>query len=224
MARPWTLALALCGVAACREDNPAFVEPSSDVTGQETSAADEESTGTPQTSCGNGVLDPGEACDDGNTDDTDDCVAGCVPATCGDGFVWAGVEACDGLDVGGNTCDDLGGAGGGLACTATCEVDASACACGTSAVPVGGECPASCTGGCTATACTIDCSNNGSCSGDALVCPPGWDCTVLCTGNDSCGDATIACSDWACQVSCAGNNGCAGAAVTCGSGVCDVSC
>src|SRR5262249_4569774 len=45
--------------------------------------------------CGNGVLDLGEACDDGNTDDTDACTSECEAATCGDGFVQAGVEACD---------------------------------------------------------------------------------------------------------------------------------
>src|SRR5262249_876252 len=45
--------------------------------------------------CGNGVLDLGEDCDDGNTDNTDACTSECQPATCGDGFVQAGVEACD---------------------------------------------------------------------------------------------------------------------------------
>jgi cysteine-rich repeat protein len=45
--------------------------------------------------CGNGVVDLSEACDDGNTDDTDACTSECQPATCGDGFVQAGVEACD---------------------------------------------------------------------------------------------------------------------------------
>lgn len=37
--------------------------------------------------CGNGVLDPGESCDDGNLYDDDDCLSTCVPARCGDGFV-----------------------------------------------------------------------------------------------------------------------------------------
>ncbi len=45
--------------------------------------------------CGNGMPDPGEACDDGNMDNTDDCVAGCMLASCGDGHVWAGMEDCD---------------------------------------------------------------------------------------------------------------------------------
>jgi cysteine-rich repeat protein len=46
-------------------------------------------------SCGDGILQAGETCDDGNTDDTDACLSTCIAATCGDGFVHAGVEACD---------------------------------------------------------------------------------------------------------------------------------
>ena len=45
--------------------------------------------------CGNGILDPGEQCDDGNNDNTDGCLITCVIATCGDGFTEVGVEACD---------------------------------------------------------------------------------------------------------------------------------
>ncbi len=45
--------------------------------------------------CGNGVLDLGETCDDGNADESDACLSDCQPATCGDGFVRSGVEQCD---------------------------------------------------------------------------------------------------------------------------------
>jgi MYXO-CTERM domain-containing protein len=47
------------------------------------------------TCCGNGLPDALEGCDDGNVFDTDACLTTCVPASCGDGFVWATVEACD---------------------------------------------------------------------------------------------------------------------------------
>src|SRR5262249_2761034 len=47
------------------------------------------------TACGNGVLELGEACDDGNADNTDACTTACKPAVCGDGYVEAGVEECD---------------------------------------------------------------------------------------------------------------------------------
>ena len=38
---------------------------------------------------------PGEARDDGDDDNTDACLSTCVVASCGDGFVQAGVEECD---------------------------------------------------------------------------------------------------------------------------------
>ncbi len=44
--------------------------------------------------CGDGVLGPDELCDDGDDDVMDACVM-CQPASCGDGYVHAGVEACD---------------------------------------------------------------------------------------------------------------------------------
>ena len=44
----------------------------------------------------------GDVYDNGNADDSDSCVAGCKPAICGDGLVYAGIEACDD----GNAVDD----------------------------------------------------------------------------------------------------------------------
>jgi cysteine-rich repeat protein len=44
--------------------------------------------------CGNGVVEPGEACDDGNTVDDDGCTNACVLGSCGNGVLDAG-EACD---------------------------------------------------------------------------------------------------------------------------------
>ncbi len=45
--------------------------------------------------CGNGVVEPGEGCDDGNDDDLDACLSTCEPASCGDGLVFEGEEECD---------------------------------------------------------------------------------------------------------------------------------
>lgn len=60
---------------------------------------------TPLGSCGDGTLDPGEACDDGNDVDTDGCRNDCSVASCGDGVVHEGVEACDdGNDVDTDAC------------------------------------------------------------------------------------------------------------------------
>jgi cysteine-rich repeat protein len=60
---------------------------------------------TPVT-CGDGVLDPEEHCDDGNDSELDDCLSSCELSYCGDGFVRAGVEGCDdGNDWGGDGCN-----------------------------------------------------------------------------------------------------------------------
>jgi cysteine-rich repeat protein len=46
-------------------------------------------------SCGNGVRDPGEDCDDGNDSNEDACLSSCRFNVCGDGYVRTGVEECD---------------------------------------------------------------------------------------------------------------------------------
>lgn len=45
--------------------------------------------------CGNGKVEAGEDCDDGDDDNSDACVEGCQAASCGDGFVQVSVEECD---------------------------------------------------------------------------------------------------------------------------------
>jgi cysteine-rich repeat protein len=45
--------------------------------------------------CGNGAVEAGEECDDGNQSDTDGCLTTCRFATCGDGQVRLHVEECD---------------------------------------------------------------------------------------------------------------------------------
>jgi MYXO-CTERM domain-containing protein len=49
----------------------------------------------PVSCCGDTQLDPLEECDDGNLEDSDECLSTCVLATCGDGIVHEGVEECD---------------------------------------------------------------------------------------------------------------------------------
>ncbi|EDM77225.1 putative lipoprotein [Plesiocystis pacifica SIR-1] len=69
-------------------------EETADETTEETTEEETE-TGPPPAECGNGVVEGDEACDDANDDNTDDCLDDCTAASCGDGFIQAGVEACD---------------------------------------------------------------------------------------------------------------------------------
>ncbi|HEY8378931.1 MAG TPA: DUF4215 domain-containing protein [Nannocystis sp.] len=74
--------------------------------------------------CGDGVVDPGEECDDGNDVDGDACTNACTNAVCGDGIVGPG-EMCDDGNM--NDEDD---------CTNAC----APASCGDGIVQVGEEC------------------------------------------------------------------------------------
>jgi cysteine-rich repeat protein len=67
--------------------------------------------------CGDGILDPGEACDDANQGDGDGCDSNCTPTACGNGVVTAGEEC------------DAGNGASGDCCSSVCllEPDGSAC-------------------------------------------------------------------------------------------------
>lgn len=73
------------------------------------------STGTGSTSCGNGIVDDGEECDDGNQDNTDGCNTICTGPSCGNGVVEAGEDCDDGNNSEFDTCPSdcqQGGTGG----------------------------------------------------------------------------------------------------------------
>src|SRR5262249_26590432 len=100
---------------------------------------------------GDGVVDPGEGCDDGNKDATDACTSQCKPASCGDGFVQAGTEGCD--DGTANS-DAVPGA-----CRTTCQK----ASCGDGVTDPGEECDDGNQvndGGCN-TACALPASGDG---------------------------------------------------------------
>jgi cysteine-rich repeat protein len=156
------------------------------------------------TSCGDGVEDTGEECDDGNTDDTDACLSTCQDASCGDGFVQTGVETCDD----GNTvpddgcetdcsyscttdteCDDLESCNGGE----TCDTTAHACEDGTP--PAEG------------TPCTLPTGGAGNCRGEVCASPLCGNGTV--DSGEECDDGNTENTD-ACLSTCV--------AATCGDG------
>src|ERR1043166_810778 len=54
--------------------------------------------------CGNGVLDPGEGCDDANNVDGDGCDTNCSGTGCGNGIATAGEDCDDGNHTSGDGC------------------------------------------------------------------------------------------------------------------------
>ena len=84
--------------------------------------------------CGNGVVNPCEQCDDGNSNNSDGCTNLCRQNVCGDGYVNVGVEVCDGTNLGALTssaCADYAPGiytGGLVRCAGDCsDYDLSAC-------------------------------------------------------------------------------------------------
>ena len=72
-----------------------------DEAGADDSVADELAESAVDTAvprCGDGIVQTGEECDDGNSFDDDACLSGCRSARCGDGVVRTGVEECDSTD------------------------------------------------------------------------------------------------------------------------------
>jgi len=62
----------------------------------------------PDGACGDGIVDPGEACDDGEANaDTESCKTNCMRQACGDGFVGPGEGCDDGNDVPDDACTDV---------------------------------------------------------------------------------------------------------------------
>ena len=133
--------------------------------------------------CGDGNLNPGEQCDDGNNIDGDGCTATCMTEYCGDGVVNnAGLE----------TCDD-GGTVDGDGCSASCQIegctDPLAPNYNPAAVVDDGSCDAYCGDG------TIDpgetCDDGNNIDGDG--------CSANCQSDESCGngiqDPGEACDD-----------------------------
>ena len=98
-----------------------------------------------QIACGNGKLDPGEQCDDGNNFNSDGCESDCTRPKCGNGILDIGEKCDDGNALNGDGCDanctlpacgngildtgekcDDGNALNGDGCDATCTISALA--------------------------------------------------------------------------------------------------
>lgn len=61
--------------------------------------------GADEITCGDGTVNPGEECDDGNAADGDGCDSNCTLTACGNGIVTAGEVCDDGNTAAGDCCD-----------------------------------------------------------------------------------------------------------------------
>ncbi len=143
--------------------------------------------------CGDGIVQLGESCDDGNTTDCDGCSAACVTETgCGDGAV-CGAEACD--DGNRRDCDG---------CSSACAIEAGVqCGDGTVNAACGEQCDPP------GAACTALCQNVPVC-GDGVV---------SADAGETCDDGNTADCD-GCSATCRLETGCGDGAV-CGAEACD---
>lgn len=110
--RRWWIGTVFCLTAAssaCTDDE--IPDPGSEALTDD-EGNDSAGEGHEQPDCGNGTLDPGEACDDGNTANDDACTNACMLPACGDGIVQP--EA-------GEVCDD-GNSVPGDGCTVNCKL------------------------------------------------------------------------------------------------------
>ena len=147
--------------------------------------------------CGNGVLDPGEACDGAllnNATCVDEgfeggviaCNPGCTLDVsgcyaCGDGMA-GGPEECDGMDLVGMACTDMGFDSGTLACSGGCTYDVSGCGTCSNGVIDGAEvCDGMDLG-----LQTCVTAGGGTFQGGTLACAA--DCTFDTSGCFECGD------------------------------------
>jgi cysteine-rich repeat protein len=166
--------------------------------------------------CGNGIVEEGEECDDGNDIDDDGCTNACTLPTCGDGIVQDGEECDDGNDIDDDECTNactLPTCGDGIVqdgeeCDDGNDIDDDECTnactlptCGDGIVQAGEECDDGNdddNDGCLSTCVVATCGDGfvytgvEDCDGDL---PGGNDCAALgdwTEGEFVCGDDCVA--------------------------------
>lgn len=91
------------------------------------------------------------------------------------------------------------------------------------APPDGRACPDVCTSCNTEKKeCIINCGMNPDGCTDAVVCPAGWHCNVMCSVQNSCRQGVNCTNALSCNIACSGQGSCR--MVACGPGKCDVNC
>ena len=143
--------------------------------------------------CGDGLLDLCEECDDGNELNSDACTNLCQANVCGDGFLEVGVELCDGLEFGIDVVCPVGYRGTPLCNSDPANPDGDG-TCTVDAVPDGcidiNECAegiddCSADADCTNTMGSFDCNCHEGFTGSGQVCVA--DCVGDCS-DDTDGD------------------------------------
>ncbi len=92
---------------AINAGDPAYVaaDGETDIDGAPRVSGPRVDAGADEVTCGDGVTNPGEECDDGNAIDGDGCDSNCTITRCGNGVVTAGEQCDDGNVVGDDCCD-----------------------------------------------------------------------------------------------------------------------
>ena len=104
--------------------------------------------------CGNGIVEAGEQCDDGNSDFGDGCTPNCqLEAYCGNGIVEAGEECDDGNNTSGDGCN------------VDCYLEGPVC--GNGIVEAGEECDDG--NNTSGDGCNVDCYLEGPVCGNGIV-------------------------------------------------------
>jgi len=173
--------------------------------------------------CGDGILDPGEECDDGNGISGDGCSAACIAeatGVCGDGICSSGEDCFTCLA----DCGCMTGCGDG-ACDPTfgetcssCPTDCGGCrgaVCGNGVLEAGEECDPPDGTSCDAYCQTI---GGGPSCGDGTV-DPGEDCDGAALAGEDCVSQGFDAGALACTAACTfDTSGCTNAAGYCGDG------
>ena len=128
--------------------------------------------------CGDGKLQPGEQCDDGNQIAGDGCDPNCKFSGCGNGFLDPGEECDDGNTVSGD------------GCSSTCKSE-----CGDGKIEPGEQCDDGnrvSGDGCSAT-CKNECASDAQCADDQDPCTTAACVTGGCTQNPPTGFPGASC-------------------------------
>ena len=163
-------------------------------------------------SCGNGVVNPDEQCDDANGTDGDGCDSNCRFTGCGNGVVTAGEQCDDGNALSGDGCsatcqrENVCGNGilepheqcddGNLINGDGCDSNCTSTGCGNGIVTAGEQCDAGTANGtdlcCSVTCDLVDTDGDAVCDRDD-VCPTVPDPAQLNGDQDVFGDACDLC-------------------------------